>query len=255
MPYGYSDQLADPDQLQSRHRVLFVEDGSSPVPGMYNDGTGGVMRDWNIPFRGKPSFRIDPLGNDAGTIGDPGSTPHLGGVIFKQRINNSFTDSVGFEGWVRFSSTNNSINVLTSVSIYNRDGANYHAGRLWLATTDTSRSMVLKYLDSAGTYQTIATIGDQENAGQHFYMPRDNDANRFDRAGQWSYFKLAVDFATNEYLYAKFNAVTYDLRGIALRDTVSTGAKAMHFSIEFSQYTTTRRYINVAHLMATEETG
>lgn len=43
-------------------RILFFEDFSAPVPALFNDGLGTISRDWEIPFNGGPTLRLDPMG-------------------------------------------------------------------------------------------------------------------------------------------------------------------------------------------------
>lgn len=214
-----------------------------PVCGAWNDGAGSASIDWEQPFNGKPSVRLDPQGNVTGGTTDPTSSPLTSGVVWKRRL--QFADHNGVystECWIRWTSTNLSTNCYTVVNCYNRDGTNGHYGRMWIDTTVDPVS--LKYLDSTGTYVQIGTCN--INVVNHMY---ELGSGRVDVAGQWSFARLVVDFTNWQYVGFQFNDVYYDLSGIGIRTITSSGARAMHFGVDLvAKNATVPRYINVAEL-------
>lgn len=214
-----------------------------PFMGAWNDGAGSASLDWEVPFNGKPSVRLDPQGNVTSGTTDPTSSPLTTGVVWKRRL--QFADHYGVYGtecWIRWSSTNLSTNNYTVVNCYNRDGTNGHYGRLWIDTTVDPVS--LKYLDSTGAYVQAGTCN--INVPNHMYELL---SARIDQAGQWSFVRLVVNFTLWQYVGFQFNDVWYDLSGIAIRTISSTGARAMHFGVDLvAKNATVPRYINVAEL-------
>lgn len=231
--------------------VLFNENGTAPSLGMWNDGTvvtnnvgaGSVSRDWEIPFSGLPSLRLDCQGQTTPNS-DPSTTPATAGIVVKRRLMWLVKGIYSAECWFRLTSNNSSgSNAFFSMSVYNRDGTNAHTSRLWLDTT-TAGSYALKYLNSSGVWTAIATVN--LAAATHLY---DLPNSAPDKAGMWLYWRLRYDFNQDQYVDAILNDQYYDLRGQGGYISASTGAQAMHFSVEYSQKTSTRRYVNVAQMI------
>lgn len=241
--------------------VIFVEDFNFAQPTFYNDGAGTGYRDPSIPFNGKPSFRLDPGTNTIG-ITSPGRTANQSGVISKRRIDNlvgtaTKTSSVfGQEQWIRWTSNNNGpgSNVMTSMSIYNRDGTNVWIGRLWVDTT--TDPLTLKILQSGGTYLQIGTYNTSVAAGTYQLETGIQDV-----AGIWAYCKLVVDMYNKVYVSAQFNENFYDLSSAGtfgnqpIDNSADTGTRALHFSTEYAQQSalTTSRFINIGQVVGTME--
>jgi hypothetical protein len=104
--------------------------------------------------------------------------------------------------------------------------------------------MLLKYINSSGVWTTAATLN--LSGATHLYdLPNGN----IDKAGMWLYWRLRTDFNTDQYVDAIINDKYVDLRGLGLYISASSGAQAMHYSWEYSQKTSTRRYVNVAQMI------
>jgi hypothetical protein len=238
--------------------ILFREDFSAPSYGLYNDGTvvannvglGSVSRDWEVPYAGMPSLRLDCQGNTTPNS-DPGRTATTAGIVFKRRLSQIVRGVSSVECFWRLTS-NNAVgsNAFFSMSHYNRDGVNAHHGRIWLDTTNAG-AYVLKYLASGGTWTACPTtngISSTINLAlvQHLYdLPNSN----IDKAGGWMWWRLRVDFNANKYVDCTFNDMYFDLSSASLDDTASTGAQMLHFSVEYSQKTSTRRWMSIAQMV------
>jgi len=238
--------------------VLFKEDGTSPSLGMWNDGTvisnnvgaGSTSRDWEVPFGNLPSIRLDCQGNTTSNS-DPSTTVATAGIVFKRRLANLVRGITSVECFFRFTS-NNSVgsNAFFSMSHYNRDGTNAHHGRLWLDTT-TAGAYVLKYLSSGGVWTACPTTNGVSSTlnlslATHLYdLPNSNG----DKAGGWLWWRLRYDFNNDQYVDATLNDMYFDLRGLGGFVSASSGAQMLHFSVEYSQKTSTRRFVNIAQLI------
>ncbi len=230
-----------------------MEDFRHPQMGMFNDGVGSVHRDNEITFNGFPSARLDAQGNFI-TGANPGTTgPNLGGVVFKRRISDSTLTAgpggvFGLEFWLRFTSSNLIVNgnELFSCSIYNRDGANGYFGRVWLNTASATVSLQRLTGGSWVQFNTY-TVSDQS----HTYHL---DLGSSDTAGQWHYCKLIVDMVNKKYVSFQFNNQLSTFSDPIIT-TADTGPQALHFSFEQGQAnsSTTRRYVNIAHVVGTVE--
>jgi hypothetical protein len=232
-----------------RGRVLFVEDFRHPVLGMWNDGAGAAYRDNEITFGGLPSVRLDPQGSASGNASVPG-TIDTNGVVFKRRIQDSFSGRFAVELWIRHTTTaSQGAQNYFVVSHYNRDGVNAWHARLWFDTSGGVTSTALRYAQSGGSWPTLATITDQGNA-QHTYALA---GNLKDKAGQWWYVKLCADFVTKKYVYAQYGDHFYDMSGLDLHTAASSSQAVMHFSAEYAAVGTSARYVNIAQVIGSRE--
>lgn len=244
-------------------RILLVEDFSSVLPGIWNDGVGFVESDCDITFGGLPTLLLDTNGQSTGAMTNPGRTAATSGVVIKRRIHDGYRSIVGVEAWFRLTSLNNTSNSKLSMSIYNRDGTNAHHFRVWLDPNGNNTPMHGRILDGlatntvsgtngsgAATYADVITSVSQNGGGSHLY---DLPSGREDRAGGWHYAKMVVNFATLRYVSLQLDAETVDISGYLADITASTGMAGMHMSFEFSGQTTTPRYINIANMVATLE--
>jgi len=221
---------------------------------MYNDGAGLAYRDTVVTFNGYPTVKLDSNGASIGSPGNntPGITPNTNGVVFKHRVGNLITKKIGFEHWWAPSGANQA-QAVYSASIYNRDGTNIHIGRLFLDTQSGTAPLVIRFLNSSGTY-TPLTPNPSTSPGYHTYDP--GGAASIDRAGQWNYVKFIVDFAASQYVSAFYNDqdFTNQIAGQTIGSAADAGPQVLHFSLEYGAETGTRRYVRVAHLVGTDET-
>lgn len=235
-------------------KILFIEDFRHPCMGMFNDGVGSAHRDNEVTFSGLPSARLDPQGNIQTGGSNPGVTgPNQTGVVFKRRIADNFSGIFGMEFWFRLTSANwiNNGNSLFACSIYNRDGVNGHWGRIWFNTS--AANMSLQYL-TAGTWTQLDTRAVSDNS--HTYEP-DIPTDTIDKAGEWHYAKLAVDLVKNQYVSFQFENKFYGagtaIAGAPIIVSADTGPQALHFSFEVGQLSATRRFLNIAQIVGTQE--
>jgi hypothetical protein len=235
----------------SKGEILFVEDFRTPVMGMWNDGLGSASRDLEVPFAGLPSVRLDPQGNTVNNT-DPGTSPLTNGVVYKRRIHDSYSGIFGAECWFRWTSSSNNLNIFSSLSVYNRDGANFWMSRLWLDPMGNNVDPHARILKSDGTYLDVMTVTGQNGTGSHLYDPT---SGQLDKAGGWHYAKLVTDLKNKKYIRAQFDSATVDLTGTDIYTAPSTGFAGMHFSFEYSQKTSTRRFMNIAQFIGTRETS
>jgi len=92
-----------------------------------------------------------------------------------------------------------------------------------------------------------------------------NNPGKEDDAGGWHFFRSVTDFSNLVYVSFQFDDVIWGagndpssggastiaaLNGAPVWQAADTGARFMHWSVEFSQKTSTRRYINIADLAA-----
>jgi hypothetical protein len=242
---------------------------------MFNDGSGSATRDNSITFtNGNPTLRIDPQGSINGS-GSPSTGPVTTGVIVKRRISNLIKGTYAWEGWIRWTSQNNTSNVYTTVSNYNRSGTNAYYSRIWLDTTTGATGagnpdgtglpyINLLYLNSSGVWTQFGTYN--QRVADHQWDPI-NNPGKGDSAGMWHYFRLVTDFSGQKYVSLQFNDVLWNastfsapinggatqqaiLGGQTFYSASDTGARVMHFSIEFSASTSSRRFISAAQLSA-----
>jgi len=238
-------------------RIIYVEDFRGIQPGFWNDGVGVAHRDCDIMFNGKPTMRLDPLGNTSGGS-NPGRTAVTTGVITKRRIHDGYRHKFGMEMWFRMTSLNLTSNCWLSMSVYNRDGTNAHHARVWLDPNGNNVPLLGKILDgdasnTAGSavWVTAVTSVLQNGAGTHTY---DVPSGRLDRVGGWHSVKLVVDFVTKKYVSLALDGeALVDLSAYNMDTTASTGFAGMHHSIEFAATTSTRRFVNVANVIGTLE--
>jgi hypothetical protein len=254
-----------PTRRPNSGRVLYVNDFRSLNSSMWNDGVGSASRDTDIWFAGNPTLRLDPQGQSAAGVTNPGRTANVSGVVVKQRIHDGFRQKYGVEAWFRMTSTNLTLNTFFSLSIYNRDGAQAYHGRVWLDPNGNNQPMVARILDGTATatasggpggttavYTPVVTSVSQNGAGSHMFYPA---SGRVDRAGGWHYVKMVVDFAALKYVSIQLDgeAVT-DLSGYNMDVTTTTGFAGMHHSFELCASTTSRpRWVNIAHMVGTVE--
>jgi hypothetical protein len=266
---GYTStvQIAPPRPAPTRTtggRVLYVENFSSVQPGLWNDGVGWAGRDCDIMLGGRPTLRLDTGGQTNSSATNPGRTAITAGVVVKRRIHDGYRHRYGLEAWVRMTSLNLTSNALLSMSIYNRNGASAHHGRVWLDPNGNNQPLVARILDGAATntasgttasgaatYTAVSTSVVQNGAGSHTY---DVPSGRLDRAGGWHWVKLIVDFVTGRYISIQLDGESaVDLSGYSLDVTDSTAFAGMHHSFEFSASTSTRRFVNIANMIGTIE--
>ncbi len=242
-----------PSRSAAYGRLLFVEDFRHPQNGMYNDGAGAAHRDNEVTFNGLASVRLDPLGNiQTGGGSNPGLTgPNTTAVVFKRRISDTnFTTNpggvFGLEFWMRFTSNGWIVNgnSLFSCSIYNRDGATGHFGRIWLNTAGSTLSLQ-KLTGGAWVQFNTIPVGDSNH-------PYQLDTGNTDVAGQWHFCKLVVDMVSNKYVSFQFDQQLNTFSD-AIIQTADTGPQALHFSFEVGGLSATRRYLNIAHVVGTVE--
>lgn len=245
-------------------RILYVEDFCGIQPGLWNDGVGWAGTDFDIMLNGRPSLRLDTGGNSNGGPANPNRTAVTSGVVVKRRIHDGYRHRFGMEFWFRFTSLNLTSNALLSASIYNRNGTQAHHGRVWLDPAGNNTPMHARILDGAATntlsgtngagtavYADVSTSVSQNGAGTHTY---DVPSGRLDRAGGWHWCKLVVDFTTLKYVSVQLDGETaVDLSTYNLDVTDTTGFAGMHHSFEFSASTATRRFVNIANIIGTNE--
>lgn len=233
-------------------RLLFLEDCRHPVLGMWNDGAGSAHRDCEIPFAGLPSIRLNPQGSTTGNS-EPGTSPLTTGVVMKRRIHDDYSGKFGVECWFRWTSANNTSNILTSMSLYNRtraDGGHFYMSRLWFDPGGNNSEPWVKVLKADASYELIATVTNQDGTGSHLYDPT---TGQIDKAGGWHYAKLVTDLENKEYVRCQFDDKIVDLTGVPIYIGNSAGFAGMHFSFEYSQRTSTRRFMNIAQFCGTVE--
>lgn len=248
-------------------RVVYEEDFTGVTPGLWNDGLGFIGIDHDIPFNSKASCRLDTGGQSSGVISDPGRTANVSGVVAKRRIHENFTDRWGMAMWFKFTGLNNTSNTKLSMSMYNRTGAQAKHFRVWLDPNGNNVPMHGRILDGAASaaanggtpttgltavYADAVTSALQFGAGSHTYDPL---SGRLDRAGGWHFVKMVVDFATGHYVSLQVDSMKVDVSIAATMwdITDTTGFGGMHHSIEYSGGTTTRRFVNIAHIVGTLE--
>ena len=242
-------------------RIIFKSDFTNPVSSMFNDGIGQVWRDTDVTFNNKATLRLDPVGNSNGVATTPNAKePDIGNsVVCKGRIYNpvpgsgsippSYAGVFSWEGWVRFTSLNNDSNCFTIAYIYHRDGTNGYYSKIWFDTTTTANTILLKYADSSYNWKQIASI--PVTLTTHTFDPA-NAASGQDRAGQWVYFRLVTDFTNLKYISAQMANVFVDLSDAPIPIGASTNARSMHFGVDYTARNSTRRFINIAELIAAE---
>lgn len=261
---GVGEPVRSAPTRATGQRILYVEDFCAVQPGLWNDGVGWAGSDFDITFNGKPTLRIDTGGNSNGGATSPSRTAITSGVVVKRRIHDGYRHRFGMEFWFRMTSLNLTSNTLFSASIYNRDGASAHHGRVWLDPNGNNQPLVARILDGAATntlsgtngasaavYTVASTSVSQNGAGSHTY---DVPSGRLDRAGGWHWCKLVVDFTSLKYVSIQLDGETaVDLSAYNLDVTTTSGFAGMHHSFEFSASTSTRRYVNVANVIGTVE--
>jgi hypothetical protein len=260
----FNQPVRTPPTRTGTGRVIYVEDFRTPLVGLWNDSVGLAYGDCDILFNGLPTLRLDTAAQANAGATNPGRTVATTGVVTKRRIHDGFRHKFGLEFWFRMTSLNLTTNTFVSASIYNRDGTNAYHGRVWLDPNGNNQPMVARILDgaatgaasgtnpaSAATYTAVVTSVLQNGGGTHLY---DAPTGRLDRAGGWHYCKLVVDMVNKTYVSIQLDgeAVT-DLSAYQLDTTTSSGFAGMHHSFELSSTTTTRRYINIAHVVGTVE--
>ena len=180
-----------------------------------------------------------PLGTS--TAANPSRTALLTGVITKRRIHDSFNDQFGISCWFRLTSTNNTSNVFSVLSIYNRDGASAWHGRVWLKPqgnnlpidvaildgTATAAANVVPLTGTGAVYRVVDTSTLQNGGGTHVYEP---STGSMDRAGGWHYAKLIVDFTTKKYVSVQIDGNSpVNLSSYTLDRTTTAGFAGLHF--------------------------
>ena len=252
-------------------RVLFMEDFRLPSTGMWNDGkrggvgvaglSGTATRDNELTIFGMPTCRLDTQGNSV-TANSPGLTgPDNSGIVFKRRIGNQPASGgiYSIEFWVNWTSGNHNANSGFSTCIYNRDGTNITAGRLWLDTTVggfTSNAITIKLLQSNQTWVTLGTSTSSWSGTQY-----DPFLASYDKAGGWHYVKLAVNFTTKTYQRVQFDELEFDVSSTSpspqnlLISADTSAGKVMHFSIDAASLNSdsTRRFWNIAQVVGMRE--
>ncbi len=242
---------AVPPRTNALGRVLFIEDFRHPQLGMFSDGAGSAHRDNEIPFGGLPTARLDPQGTVLGATNPGTSGPSLSGVVFKRRVKDNYSGLFGMEFWLRLTSGNQlaNANSIPSCSIYNRDGLNGHFARIWFDLSDAGGNISLRYLNSSGTYVLFDTW--VQNTNYHAYQL---DQGFTDVAGEWYYVKFIADMKNKNYVSFQFNdRVTTFAANTGMRIVADTSPADQHFSIEYAQNSSVRRFINIAQVIGTLE--
>lgn len=267
-----------PDRSTSG-RLIWSEDFTDVIPGIWNDGLGFLEIDDDIRCFGLPSCRFHTGGASAGATTSPNRTASTSGIIAKTRIHDNFAGRWGLSMWFRLTGLNNTSNNKLSMSIYNRtgidtvqepplDGSQARHFRLWLDPNGNNQSMVGRILDGEATaaanpgneenptasavYTAVVTSWNQNGGGSHTY---DVPTGRLDRVGGWHYAKLVVDFATGDYVSVQLdsNIVVFEPGEYKQDVTTSTGFAGMHMSVEYHANTSTPRFVNIAALRGTLE--
>lgn len=196
----------------------------------------------------------------------PGTSPNTNGVVWKRRVDDQFSGRFGHSAWLRPTSKS-SASANTSVisqSLYNRDGTNFTAARLfWQLVIGMNQgagwnndNTLLWYLSNAapvGGLQRWVPFAFSTKAatGQHSWDPV---GGTWDRAGVWHYAKIVADFAAAQYVSIQVDETLYTaMAGQPMYVSSASGAKTMHFSVEFGQTTGTRRFWNAAKVTGTVE--
>lgn len=261
--------------LFSPGRVVWADDPYAKLPPIWNDGRGGIRRDFDILAPGGiPSIRLSTHGVSAGTTPNPGRTANISGVVAKMRIHNSFSGVWGICCLFRLTSLNNTSNAMLTLSLYNRTGVDTvqtpplpsqqaRHFRLWLDPNGNNQSMVGRILDGAATaaanagnptspsapavYTDVVTSWNQNGGGSHTYDPA---TGRLDRVGGWHQAELWVNFSTGDYVRVRLDSWVVDFEpGQYVWDvTDSSGMAGFHHSVEYHGNTTTPRFVNIAAL-------
>lgn len=198
---------------------------------------------------------------------NPSRTAITTGVVAKRRIHDGFLGTFGVETWFRFTSTNNTSNVLPVLSVYNRDGASAWHGRLWLKVQGNNLPIDACILDGAASaaanadalngagaiWRKVDESRLQNGGGTHLYEP---GAGRMDRAGGWHWCRLVVDFATKTYVSVQIDGnAAIDLTAYVLDQTTTSGFAGWHSSFEYAGLTSSARYMHLSRFAITEEVG
>lgn len=233
--------------------VIGKEDFANPNISFFNDGTGSCSRDSTILLNGFPSMRLDTEGisgvNVPGTAG-----PNTASLVAKRRIvtiNGGAVSGVyGLEFWFRLTSANwiNNGNSFFSFSIYNRDGTNFNGGRVFVDNSAATAN--IKVLDNTTPSYVAVISGYPMDDNQHTYDPV--GAATFDVCGTWHYMKVVVDFNALVYRSLQFNETLVNLSN-PMRVVADTGPRAQHFSFEIGANNGTRRFMNIAQVVLTNE--
>jgi hypothetical protein len=229
----------------------------------------------------------------------PSSNPDTTGVVYKRRLIDDFSNTYGMESWVRWTQPSAASSNQAggqagqgegcfTMANYNRDGSNYYCTRVMVQTNvpmvdnhpyspagvgpngvtavgasgGQSMDNGILWLCTSGSitgayvqYWTPLGIISRQSFDQHTWDPR-NDA--WDRAGCWHYFKLITNFATQTMVSVQMNDLVFPLN-LPMPSVASTGAKVMHFSMEWNQHhvlgisTDPRMFINIGPVVGTFE--
>lgn len=197
---------------------------------------------------------------------NPGNSPNTSGVVWKRRIDDQYSGPYGNSVWLHPTgqSSASSNTTILSVSLYNRDGANFTACRLgWQFAIGMNQTAawnndntLLWYLDNAapfGAQQRFVPFAFETRAAssQHSWDPVNGS---WDRAGVWHFAKLVTDFNLQQIVSIQVDEKVYtSMAGRPMYSAAASGAKTMHFSVELGQTTSTRRWWNAGPVVGTAE--
>lgn len=254
-------------------------DGNSYVLTYTSSVTSGGSGAWTVTFSGvnvlalpgtpAASVTTANIGTSVMAACNPNpnatGSPLTSGVVYKRRLDDSFSGKFGNSFWFRptsKSAASSFTSVLTG-SLYNRDGQNFWASRCMVQVavgmnpgTWNNDNQLLWYVTgtSTGGFLWVPfAFSTKTGYSQHSWDPV---SGSWDRAGGWNYMKIVADFVNLQYVSIQVNDTTYaSMAGVPLYQGIGdTGAKMMHFSIELAQaQSATRRFWNVANVVGTQE--
>lgn len=241
----------------------------------------GATTNWTVTFSGvnllllpgapDTTVTTQNIGTATMVVNQPNPNPggNTNGTNFKRRIDDLYTGKYGSAAWVRATSHQAALvsSSMLSMSLYNRDGTNFTATRLfWQVNIGmnpaggwNNDNQLLWYLDNAAPFGgqqrwVPFAFSNTASMNQHFWDPVGPGGSGWDRSGCWSYGKIIADFAALQYVSIQVNGTVYtSMAGRPMYVTPDSTAKSMHFSVEAGQSTATRRFWHVAKLTGTAE--
>jgi len=254
--------------------------GNSAVLSYTSAVVSGTANNWTVTFSGTKlvvlpgspdtSITTANIGTATCIVNNPnphaGNSPNTSGTVTKRRIDDEYTGRFGNAMWFRPTSKSSASanTALISVSLYNRDGTNQNAARMMFqlaigmnpASNWNNDNTLLWYLDNAapigGAQRYVPFAFTTKNAmSQHSWDPV---GGSWDDAGVWRYVKVRADFSVTQYIDITVDGTVYSsMAGRSMVSISSTGAKSMHFSMEYAQTSGTRRFINLGKVVGTAE--
>lgn len=168
----------------------------------------------------------------------------------KRRFNKVTTSKLNIgkyqmEWWMRFTSANSKVSSQYSAAIYHRDSTNIYGFWLWLDAPNNQLKV-----NNAGSYTSVLAT-DLGGTGAA-WEPDAVSGGTFDRAGHWSYLRLAVNFDTGKYIECQLDSEVVDLSTYGVATLASSGGTVLHFSHQYASRNTSPRFVNVADIIISE---